>query len=68
MSTITAIAYDDKFRTLYLGDNEGYLRIYRVQIGSKQIEFEELDLIKAHDLKINCISICKKATLFCTSS
>jgi WD40 repeat protein len=53
---------------LYLGDNEGYVHIYRVDIHSKRIDFDNLTIIKAHDSKINGITISSKANLFCTCS
>ncbi len=40
LNTITVLNYDKKYNMLYIGDSEGYLLIYRLNIGSKQIEFE----------------------------
>ena len=67
-STITALAYHSSYHLLYVGDAEGYLRVYGVTVHARQIEFEEKRLIKAHDSKINDIILNPGANLAITCS
>lgn len=62
---------------LYMGDNEGYLKVFEISFGTntksntvntKEIEFIEISLMKIHDEKINCISLNEKANLAATCS
>ncbi len=36
-NTITAICYEKAFQSLFLGDQEGYLRIFRVAVHQKYL-------------------------------
>jgi len=36
-STITALAYHEEYHHLFVGDSEGYLKVFHVQISSRQI-------------------------------
>ena len=62
------MAYHEQFRYLYLGDSEGYLYVYHVTVSSRQIEFESVKNIKAHDSKINDLAINLNANLITTCS
>jgi hypothetical protein len=53
---------------LLLGDSSGVVLIYRLTISPKQLEFEEIRCIRAHDGKINELTINEKANLFCVCS
>lgn len=62
---------------LYLGDNEGYLKVYELGFGPlsksnsasvKEIEFIEIKSIKMHDRKIKSICLNEKGNLAATCS
>lgn len=62
-TTITALAYHRGYRFLFIGDSDGYVRVYRVSVSSRQIEFESVKLVKAHDCRINDMVINYNANL-----
>lgn len=62
---------------LYMADNEGYLKVFEIVFSSgtktntqntKEIEFIEINYIKLHDSKINCLCLNEKANLAATCS
>ncbi len=74
---MTAIDYAQSYKMLYLGDNEGYLKVFEISFGqnansnttnTKEIEFIEISLMKIHDQKINNICLNEKANLALTCS
>jgi WD40 repeat protein len=67
-NTITALNFDSTFQTLLVGDVKGYLKAYRVSLYPKHIEFELIRSIKAHDSKINDITVNTNANTICTCS
>ena len=67
-ATITAIQFEPNLQTLYIGDQDGYLRAYKVKLTVSEIEFAERGVVKAHDGRINDISPTYKANLLCCCS
>ena len=67
-STITALAYHKEYHTLFIGDCDGYVRVYDVGVSSRQVDFEHLKTVKAHDSKINDMVINYNANLVCLCS
>ena len=77
LNTVTAIEYAQSYQMLYMGDNEGYLKVFEINFGqnaqsntanTKEIEFIEISLMKIHDQKINSICLNEKANLAVTCS
>lgn len=67
-ATITALYYHPHHEILYVGDSEGYLRVYNLATTSKYVEFEEIRMAKNHDSKINSISLSIAANLITVCS
>jgi WD40 repeat protein len=68
LKTISCVSFVKRYQMLLLGDSSGVVLIYRLTISPKQLEFEEIRCIRAHDGKINELTVSEKANLFCVCS